>query len=329
MSDGIENISDDEVDNIRDSYYFGNDYMGAKGMEEVKGPGMRPPMGIQSKLTYFDRAKQIGRIGPPKTELDRTSARGDFAILVDSLSSSSKNVNYEEAKALKEEQDTLALDVFANSGFVSIRANTAVFKEAYYYEVTLMTDGLMQVGWCTLATTFTSDDGVGDSSHSYAYDGFRVVKWNEQKESYGEPWVAGDVIGTMINFKTREIHYWRNGRHLGVAFQNIRIGPNFAYAPGISLSKGQRAKFNFGHRPFKLDLNGCVLPINEPECIVNNFQTTGDDILGYLNKYRKALQKGASSNAVLAMGSLMLEYLEPILQDAYFMEKNFLPFLYN
>ena len=37
----------------------------------------------------------------------------------------------------------LDLDIEAQSNFVSIRANTAVFKDCFYYEVTLMTDGLM------------------------------------------------------------------------------------------------------------------------------------------------------------------------------------------
>lgn len=38
---------------------------------------------------------------------------------------------------------TLALDIEAKSNFVSIRANTAVFHECFFYEVTLLTDGLM------------------------------------------------------------------------------------------------------------------------------------------------------------------------------------------
>jgi Kip1 ubiquitination-promoting complex protein 1 len=37
----------------------------------------------------------------------------------------------------------------------------------------------MQIGWCTLATPFLHDNGVGDDPTSYAYDGNRVKKWNE------------------------------------------------------------------------------------------------------------------------------------------------------
>ena len=57
-------------------------------------------------------------------------------------------------------EEPLALDVEAKSNFVSIRANTAVFSDTFYYEVTLLSDGLMQIGWCSINTTFNSSDGV-------------------------------------------------------------------------------------------------------------------------------------------------------------------------
>mgnify|MGYP001607487457 CR=1 FL=1 len=31
----------------------------------------------------------------------------------------------------------------------------------------------MQIGWCTLATPFIAENGVGDDETSYAFDGFR------------------------------------------------------------------------------------------------------------------------------------------------------------
>ena len=39
--------------------------------------------------------------------------------------------------------EPLDLDIEAKSNFASVRANTAVFKDCFYYEVTLLTDGLM------------------------------------------------------------------------------------------------------------------------------------------------------------------------------------------
>ena len=92
-----------------------------------------------------------------------------------------------ESKVFREMNgdEPLALDVEAKSSFVSIRANTAVFSDTFYYEVTLLSDGLMQIGWCSINTTFNNSDGVGDSTNSYAYDGFRVEKWNVEHENWG------------------------------------------------------------------------------------------------------------------------------------------------
>ena len=146
LSDDDEylDISDEEISGFHDMHYFENQMRAGKhGMEEEKKSGSSMSKDVLRIPPYFERSKKIGRIGPPKTELDRDSAKGDYVILIDGLSSDVKNLNFQEAKELAGDQDILALDVFSKSGFVSIRANTAVYKEAYYYEVTLMTDGLM------------------------------------------------------------------------------------------------------------------------------------------------------------------------------------------
>ena len=127
-----------------------------------------------------------------------------------------------------------------------MRANTAVFSDTFYYETTLLTDGLMQIGWCSINTRFTGSDGVGDSPNSYAYDGYRVEKWNVEHSNFGSRWAVGDVIGTLINLNTREILYWRNHEFLGIAFSGLETGPNCAYFPAASLQRGQRIVFNFG-----------------------------------------------------------------------------------
>ena len=51
-------------------------------------------------------------------------------------------------------------------------------------------------------------------------------------------WTAGDVIGSLIDFEKREITFYRNDKCLGVAFKRIKIGPNMAYFPSISISGG-------------------------------------------------------------------------------------------
>lgn len=113
-----------------------------------------------------------------------------------------------------------------------------------------MGEGLAQIGWCQLHTSFDAHNGVGDDRLSYAFDGNRIKKWNGVSEPYGEQWSTGDIIGTLIDITNREISFWRNKKFLGVAFKNIETGQNRAYFPGVSFEKGMRVHFNFGQLPF-------------------------------------------------------------------------------
>jgi len=165
---------------------------------------------------YIERSKKVGRIGPAVTKLDAKTGYG--------------TVHFHDKKD--------QLDVEATSGFASIRSNTGVFNGRYYYEVTLRTSGLMQIGWCTLQTTFNSQRGVGDDQTSYSFDGYRVKKWNKDSLAFGEAWSVGDIIGTLIDFDRRTITFWRNYKSLGKAFTDFKIGPNMVYFPAISFQRG-------------------------------------------------------------------------------------------
>ena len=73
------------------------------------------------------------------------------------------------------------------------------------YEVTLGTAGIQQLGWATLKCTFNSEEGVGDTRNSYAFDGKRRHKWNLSAEEYGMFWQPGDVVGVCIDLDSREV----------------------------------------------------------------------------------------------------------------------------
>uniref|UniRef100_A0A4W3GGF2 RING-type E3 ubiquitin transferase n=1 Tax=Callorhinchus milii TaxID=7868 RepID=A0A4W3GGF2_CALMI len=78
------------------------------------------------------------------------------------------------------------LGVVGHSNFSSIRATTCVYQGKWMYEVLISSQGLMQIGWCTLHCRFNQEEGVGDTPDSYAYDGNRVRKWNVTTTSYGK-----------------------------------------------------------------------------------------------------------------------------------------------
>lgn len=70
--------------------------------------------------SHFEKCKEVGRIGPNNTKIDTESALGTIKVL-----------------------DQVGLDIESESSFASVRANTAVFKGKFYYEVRLITSGLM------------------------------------------------------------------------------------------------------------------------------------------------------------------------------------------
>ncbi len=65
------------------------------------------------------------------------------------------------------------------------------------------------------------------------------------------------MIGCCFNVDKGEISFYRNGRPLGTAFNNVRRHvPGVAYFPAFSLSHGERCVTNFGNRPFRYPIHG-------------------------------------------------------------------------
>uniref|UniRef100_A0A3B4ZRI4 RING-type E3 ubiquitin transferase n=1 Tax=Stegastes partitus TaxID=144197 RepID=A0A3B4ZRI4_9TELE len=134
----------------------------------------RKPLGFQDLSAHLERlltegepedstGKTEGRLGPQPVVLDHTSGFEGLLFVDDDL-----------------------LGVIGHSNFSSIRATTCVYKGKWAYEVLISSQGLMQIGWCTLNCRFNQEEGVGDTPDSYAYDGNRVRKWNVTTTNYGK-----------------------------------------------------------------------------------------------------------------------------------------------
>ncbi|NXK77608.1 RN123 ligase, partial [Amazona guildingii] len=173
-----------------------------------------------------------GRLGPSTVVLDHTSGFEGLLLVDDDL-----------------------LGVIGHSNFGSIRATTCVYKGKWIYEVLISSQGLMQIGWCTLNCKFNQEEGVGDTPDSYAYDGNRVRKWNVTTTNYGKSWAAGDIVSCLIDLDEGTIAFCLNGMSLGTAFDNITRGAGMAYFPAISLSFKESVAFNFGSRPLRYPLH--------------------------------------------------------------------------
>ncbi|GAB1599201.1 E3 ubiquitin-protein ligase RNF123-like isoform X2 [Argonauta hians] len=178
---------------------------------------------------YIDRTLDAVVTAEKATEVSTTEGRlGCSEVLFDNAGS---------ARSLAVEPDRLGVSSLSN--FSSIRANCCVYKGKWIYELMLGSKGVMQVGWCTINCQFYQENGVGDTTDSYAYDGNRLCKWNVKTQRYGESWLTGDVISCAIDCDKGTITFFRNGKCLGEAFNNVRCGPGYAYFPAVSLSMSE------------------------------------------------------------------------------------------
>ncbi|KAL1463499.1 hypothetical protein WDU94_015246 [Cyamophila willieti] len=256
------------------------------------------------------QSNQEGRIGPAETVFDVEAKNKSIAFSTDKL--------------------TATCTIAKGSG--TARANTALYKGKWQYEVQLGTCGIMQIGWCTVVCKFMGEMGVGDTTHSYAYDGQRNKKWNVSAQNYGETWFAGDIIGTAIDLDTGTIEFYRNGFSMGIAFEKIQTGPGMAYFPAISLSSMESVVANFGGSPFKYPLAGYepiqMAPLKE--------FTKGNLVLDWLAnllaleeiKSEFPLGEKVSETALFCLfASLLFRLLSPLLNSVYIIEACLLPFI--
>lgn len=128
------------------------------------------------------------------------------------------------------------------------QTNISANSGLWFFDVVVLTDGLMQIGY--VDGDFTADplqgQGVGDHTNSWAFDGFRCKKWNVNSYDYGEQWKTDDVVGVLLDTERMEISYFLNGKFLGVAFSGIPITASSRMCPAASLNVHQSAQFNFG-----------------------------------------------------------------------------------
>ncbi|RXM34784.1 E3 ubiquitin-protein ligase RNF123 [Acipenser ruthenus] len=116
-----------------------------------------------------------GRLGPPTVVLDHTSGFEGLLLVDDDL-----------------------LGVIGHSNFSSIRATTCVFKGKWSYEVLISSQGLMQIGWCTLNCRFNQE--CLSNRHGLLQEGKLVEKDSAAWELQGEPTVLVTLAHIFNHF---------------------------------------------------------------------------------------------------------------------------------
>jgi len=174
-----------------------------------------------------------------------------------------------EEKEEEEEVDKKGEDgiLKGNGNFATVRlGHIELRRGVWYYEVTLLTEGLMQIGWAQTGFSSNSEsgDGVGDDDQSWSYDGYRQCVWHAGKEtSYGKSvWRTGDIVGCILRIEGRfaSIEFTLNGVSQGIAFQDLDMS-RFGMFPVMSMNGDQAVRVNVGRVPFayvKTDEKGVV-----------------------------------------------------------------------
>ncbi|XP_043242330.1 RING finger and SPRY domain-containing protein 1-like [Amphibalanus amphitrite] len=160
------------------------------------------------------------------------------------------------------------------TSFESVRCTFPISSGCWYYEVTIVTSGVMQIGWATKNSRFLNYEGygIGDDDNSLAYDGCRQLLWyNAQARGHGHRcWRPGDVLGALLDTEAAHCVFSLNGDPLPPItdlFSTVSSG-FFAAASFMSF---QQCRFNFGRDPFRFP------PTDRPFKTFNEFGTLSEE----------------------------------------------------
>ena len=192
--------------------------------------------------------------------------------------------------------------------FGSVGVKCALETGAWYYEIGVQTEGVMQVGWAQsgFKPDAVTGDGVGDDQHSWAYDGARAQKWHGgASEAYGSAWESGDVLGCSLDL-TRgggEISFSLNGAPLGPAFSQLTA--EGAGASSSSSSSSRPAFFPAAALEGSEALTLCVGPSELKFGPPPGYAAIGEALKKSSSSINAALEAMAQDSAEISHADLM------------------------
>uniref|UniRef100_A0A182NUG3 RING finger and SPRY domain-containing protein 1 n=1 Tax=Anopheles dirus TaxID=7168 RepID=A0A182NUG3_9DIPT len=140
--------------------------------------------------------------------------------------------------------------------FESVRCTYQVTAGCWYYEVLIMTPGVMQIGWATKDSNFLSHEGygIGDDAYSIAFDGCRKLIWHKAKPMQHnlDVWSGGSVLGCLLDLDAREVIFSLDGvdgEVLTQLFESEGAATDGFFA-AASFMSFQQCRFNFGSTAF-------------------------------------------------------------------------------
>uniref|UniRef100_A0A8D0HN71 Ryanodine receptor 2 n=1 Tax=Sphenodon punctatus TaxID=8508 RepID=A0A8D0HN71_SPHPU len=124
----------------------------------------------------------------------------------------------------------------------------AVKTGKWYFEFEAVTAGDMRVGWTRPGCQ--PDQELGSDEQALVFDGFKAQRWHQGNEHFGRSWLAGDIVGCMVDMHEHTMMFTLNGEILlddsgsELAFKDFEVGDGFI--PVCSLGLSQVGRMNFG-----------------------------------------------------------------------------------
>ncbi|XP_074393625.1 ryanodine receptor 2 isoform X8 [Zonotrichia albicollis] len=124
----------------------------------------------------------------------------------------------------------------------------AVKTGKWYFEFEAVTAGDMRVGWTRPGCL--PDQELGSDEEAFVFDGFKAQRWHQGNEHFGRSWLAGDVVGCMVDMNEHTMMFTLNGEILlddsgsELAFKDFEVADGFL--PVCSLGPSQVGRMNFG-----------------------------------------------------------------------------------
>ncbi|KYB28945.1 RING finger and SPRY domain-containing protein 1 [Tribolium castaneum] len=150
--------------------------------------------------------------------------------------------------------------------FESVRCTAQADSGIWYYEVCIITPGVMQIGWATKNSNFLNHEGygIGDDKYSLAYDGCRKLIWyNAKSEPQNLPaWQSGDILGCFLDLNTPQVIFSINGMRLPPCTHVFTMAQSGFFA-AASFMSFQQCRFNFGAEPFRYPPSGEFSTFND------------------------------------------------------------------
>ncbi|KIK70347.1 hypothetical protein GYMLUDRAFT_253738 [Collybiopsis luxurians FD-317 M1] len=127
----------------------------------------------------------------------------------------------------------------------------------YYYEVEVHSKGQkahISVGFAAFDVKLYRLPGWEAQSWGYHGDDGCSFAAERNGTPYGPTFGLGDVVGCGIDFSTHRMFFTKNGTFLGPVFENV--GEGIDLYPTVGLQHiGESIKVNFGHEPFRFDID--------------------------------------------------------------------------